>query len=61
MPNCGRIVRMAARGLSHQEIADRLAISPRTLASHLYKVFPRLGIGSRRELDRASQELGDHT
>ncbi|WP_258056191.1 LuxR family transcriptional regulator [Streptomyces sp. Ru62] len=56
-----RIVRMAARGLSNQEIADQLAISPRTVASHLYKVFPRLGISSRRELDRALQELGDHT
>ncbi|KMS86564.1 MULTISPECIES: helix-turn-helix transcriptional regulator [Streptomyces] len=56
-----RIVRRAARGLSDQEIADQLAVSPRTVASHLYKVFPRLGISSRRELDRASQELGDHT
>ncbi|MEV5176803.1 LuxR family transcriptional regulator [Streptomyces flaveolus] len=44
-----------------QEIADQLAISPRTVASHLYRVFPRLGISSRRELDRALQELGDHT
>ncbi|MFH9090725.1 AAA family ATPase [Streptomyces sp. NPDC017673] len=56
-----RIVRMAARGLSNPEIADQLAISPRTVASHLYKVFPRLGTSSRRELDRALQELGDHT
>lgn len=56
-----RIVRPAACGLSHQEIADQRSVWPRTVASHLYKVFPRPGIGSRRELDRALQELGDHT
>ncbi|MFF8592450.1 AAA family ATPase [Streptomyces sp. NPDC015220] len=54
-----RIARLAASGLSNREIADRLYISPRTVASHLYKVFPRLGISSRQELDRALQEMGD--
>ncbi|MFQ6147093.1 AAA family ATPase [Streptomyces seoulensis] len=54
-----RIARLAAAGLSNREIADRLYISPRTVASHLYKVFPRLGISSRQELDRALQEMGD--
>ncbi|MEV5958648.1 LuxR C-terminal-related transcriptional regulator [Streptomyces sp. NPDC051987] len=56
-----RIVRTAARGMSHHKIADQRSISPRTVASHLYKVFPRPGISSRRELDRALRELGDHT
>jgi DNA-binding CsgD family transcriptional regulator len=45
-----RVVRLAASGLSNREIAERLLVSPRTVASHLYKVFPRLGISSRREL-----------
>ncbi|MFE6894422.1 AAA family ATPase [Streptomyces sp. NPDC057694] len=55
-----RVARFAADGLSNREIADRLRISPRTVASHLYKVFPRLGISSRRELGQALQEVGDH-
>ncbi|WP_405834970.1 LuxR C-terminal-related transcriptional regulator [Streptomyces sp. NBC_01176] len=54
-----RIVRLAARGLSNREIADRLVISPRTVASHLYKVFPRLGISSRRELGRALRDSAE--
>ncbi|MFD7135339.1 AAA family ATPase [Streptomyces sp. NPDC059894] len=55
-----RIARLAAAGLSNRQIAERLFISPRTVGSHLYKVFPRLGISSRRELRRALQGLGDH-
>ncbi|MFH8535008.1 AAA family ATPase [Streptomyces tendae] len=51
-----RIVRLAALGLSNREIGDRLVISPRTVASHLYKVFPRLGVSSRRELARALRD-----
>ncbi|CAL9377442.1 hypothetical protein SUDANB32_00988 [Streptomyces sp. enrichment culture] len=54
-----RIVRMAASGLSNREIAERLLVSPRTVASHLYKVFPRLGISSRRELQDALLGGGD--
>ncbi|CAM5714535.1 Transcriptional regulator OS=Streptomyces fumanus OX=67302 GN=GCM10018772_40860 PE=4 SV=1 [Streptomyces fumanus] len=54
-----RIVRLAASGLSNREIAERLLVSPRTVASHLYKVFPRLGISSRRELRDALIGGGD--
>jgi DNA-binding CsgD family transcriptional regulator len=53
-----RIARLAATGLSNREIADRLLISPRTVASHLYKVFPRLGVSSRRELAEVLGEFG---
>ncbi|MGW0819460.1 AAA family ATPase [Streptomyces viridiviolaceus] len=56
-----RIARLAAAGLSNRQIADQLFISPRTVGSHLYKVFPRLGISSRRELSRALRKFGDRT
>ncbi|GAA2450802.1 LuxR family transcriptional regulator [Streptomyces glaucus] len=56
-----RIARMAAAGLSNREIADRLRVSPRTVASHLYKVFPRLGVSSRRELGQVLREMGDRS
>ncbi|MGP3919290.1 LuxR C-terminal-related transcriptional regulator [Nonomuraea sp. 10N515B] len=29
-----------------------LFLSPRTVASHLYKAFPKLGVSSRAELSR---------
>ena len=44
------IVVLASRGLSNAEIADRLFLSPRTVASHLYRTFPKLGISDRHQL-----------
>ena len=44
------IVILAADGLSNGEIADRLFLSPRTVASHLYRSYPKLGIAGRHHL-----------
>ncbi len=46
------VARMAAEGATNREIADRLALSPRTVDHHLRGVFARLGIRSRIELVR---------
>jgi DNA-binding NarL/FixJ family response regulator len=48
-----QIVQMAADGLSNREIGQKLYLSPRTVSSHLYRVFPKLGITSRTELRAA--------
>jgi ATP/maltotriose-dependent transcriptional regulator MalT len=45
-----QIAAMAAQGLSNREIAQRLYISPRTVGSHLYRIFPKLGVTSRTHL-----------
>jgi ATP/maltotriose-dependent transcriptional regulator MalT len=45
-----QIVQMAAAGLSNREIGQRLFLSRRTVESHLYRVFPKLGVTSRAQL-----------
>ncbi|NES28030.1 AAA family ATPase [Micromonospora terminaliae] len=44
---------MAAEGLSNREIASRLFLSPRTVGSHLYRIYPKVGVKTRTELARA--------
>lgn len=53
------VARMAAEGATNREIADRLALSPRTIDHHLRGVFSRLGIRSRIELVRLIAEVDE--
>ncbi|MFC9664574.1 response regulator transcription factor [Nocardia sp. NPDC127606] len=41
---------LAATGLTNRQIAEKLYLSHRTVGSHLYRIYPRLGITSRVEL-----------
>jgi len=47
-----QVVRLAAAGMSNRAIGAQLFLSPRTVAYHLYKAFPKLGVASRGELAR---------
>ncbi|RAJ40041.1 AAA ATPase-like protein [Kitasatospora sp. SolWspMP-SS2h] len=45
-----RIADLAASGLTNKQIGARMHLSPRTVSSHLYRVFPKLSVTSRAAL-----------
>ncbi|HTJ33488.1 MAG TPA: helix-turn-helix transcriptional regulator [Dactylosporangium sp.] len=48
---------LAAAGLSNREIGQRLFLSHRTVSSHLYRIYPKLGIAGRAQLRAALDAL----
>ncbi|KKD04194.1 hypothetical protein TN53_30655 [Streptomyces sp. WM6386] len=51
------IAALAASGMTNKQIGERLHLSPRTVGSHLYQLFPKLGIASRAALRDALTSL----
>ena len=56
-PRQREVVLLAAKGLSNQEVAERLGISTRTVENHLHRAYAELGVDGRRGLaDLVSSE-----
>ncbi len=49
-PQQREIAQLAAAGLTNKQIAERLYLSPRTVATHLHQLFPKLGVTTRAAL-----------
>ncbi|HTJ31768.1 MAG TPA: LuxR C-terminal-related transcriptional regulator [Dactylosporangium sp.] len=49
-PQQREIAKLAAAGLTNKQIGERLFLSPRTVGTHLYQIFPKLGVTSRAAL-----------
>lgn len=52
-----QIAQMAADGLTNREIGDKLYVSHRTVSTHLYRIYPKLGLTSRSQLRDALADL----
>jgi ATP/maltotriose-dependent transcriptional regulator MalT len=45
-----QVADLVAQGLSNREVAQRLYISHRTVGAHLYRIFPKIGVATRAQL-----------
>lgn len=57
-PREREIIRFVAQGMRNAEVAERLAISVRTVEKHLNNVFQKVGVRSRRELAGYALRVG---
>ena len=60
-PQQRQIVRLASAGLTNRQIGDRLFLSPRTVSSHLYRSYPKLGVAGRNQLRDVIARAGTAT
>ena len=49
--------RLVAAGCTNAEVAERLNVSPRTVAQHLFSSYNKLGVSSRTAAVRRANEL----
>jgi predicted ATPase/DNA-binding CsgD family transcriptional regulator len=52
------VLGLVAEGLTDQEVAQRLYLSPRTIGQHLSRIYRKLGVRSRTAATRAATERG---
>lgn len=52
------VLKLVAQGYVNKEIAQRLAISPATVGSHIKNLYRKLAVHSRVQVVRAAQERG---
>jgi DNA-binding CsgD family transcriptional regulator len=49
-----QVLRQISHGLTHGQIATRLAISPHTVDTYVKRIRAKLGVGNKAELTRAA-------
>jgi DNA-binding NarL/FixJ family response regulator len=52
------ILQLLAEGMTHQVVARRLRISPRTVETHVRKSYRKLGVHNRVQAIREAASLG---
>jgi LuxR family maltose regulon positive regulatory protein len=52
------VLALLAQRLSNKEIAEKLFLSPKTVKAHLYNIYQKLNVGTRREAVIKATGLG---
>lgn len=52
------VLQLLSAGLSNQEIANRLFVSPNTIKTHLARLFEKLSVGKRAQAIDKAKRLG---
>ena len=50
------MLRLVAQGLTNEQVAEQLVISPRTVDTHLTSIYGKLGVSSRSAATRFALE-----
>ena len=50
------VLRLVAQGLTNEQVAEQLVISPRTVNTHLTSIFGKIGVSSRSAATRYAME-----
>ena len=50
------VLRLVAQGLTNEQVAQRLVISPRTVDTHLTSIYSKLGVSSRSAATRYAMQ-----
>ena len=50
------VLRLVAQGLTNEQVAERLIISPRTVDTHLTSIYSKIGVSSRVAATRYAME-----
>jgi HD-GYP domain-containing protein (c-di-GMP phosphodiesterase class II) len=52
------VLRLLARGLSNKEMAERLVISPKTIANHVEHIYAKIGVSTRARASLFAMQHG---
>ena len=52
----GEVLRLVAQGMTNQQVAEQLIISPRTVNTHLTSIYGKIGVTSRSAATRYAIE-----
>jgi DNA-binding NarL/FixJ family response regulator len=57
-PREGEVLKLIAKGLSYQRVADTLGMSPHTVTTHIKQIYRKLEVNSRGEAVFEAQQQG---